>query len=234
MDLMTLLPLLAAVFLFWKLRSVLGTRNGAERPPYDPYVGDETKSADPAATDNDNVVTLPNARRSRGEPEEVDPAVAAIERVAGDDRDLKRGLTAIHAKDPTFDPEQFLEGARMAYEMIVQAFADGDRRALKGLLSREVFDNFEAAIDAREERGETVRSSFVGIEKADITGAELDGDEAQITVHFVSEIVSATLDADENVIEGDLQEVAETTDTWTFARPARSRDPNWKLVATDG
>ena len=232
MDLMTLLPLLAAVFLFWKLRSVLGTRNGAERPPYDPYVGDETKSAEPPADAGDNVVTLPGARRSRAD--EPDPAMAAIERVAGDDKALKRGLTAIHAKDEAFDPEEFLEGARMAYEMIVQAFADGDRRALKGLLSREVYENFEAAIDAREERGETVRSSFVGIDKADITGAELDGDEAQITVHFVSEIVSATLDADENVIEGDLQEVAETTDTWTFARPARSRDPNWKLVATDG
>ena len=121
----------------------------------------------------------------------------------------------------------------MAYEMIVTGFADGDKRALKGLLSREVYENFASAIDDRAGRGEKVQASFVGIEKADIKGAELAKDEAQITVKFVSQMISATLDKDEEVIDGDLQEVAEVIDVWTFARPVKSRDPNWKLVATD-
>ena len=227
-DLFTILPLAVALFVFWKLRSVLGTRNGNEQPPYEPYLGN-----DAANDDEDNVVTLPGATRRRGFEDDTNPAEAAIAEVAGKDKDLKQGLTAILARDPGFDPEQFLSGARMAYEMIVTGFADGDKRALKGLLSREVYDNFAAAIDDRGKRGEKVQASFVGIEKADITSAELNKDEAQVTVKFVSQMISATLDDKDEIIDGDLQEVAEVVDLWTFARPVKSRDPNWKLVATD-
>lgn len=227
-DLFTLLPLAAALFIFWKLRSVLGTRNGNERPPYDPYVGDENADA----ADADNVVTLPGAKRRRDD-EEAGAVEAAIKKIAGRSKTLKQGLTAIVSRDPSFEPDQFLGGAKMAYEMIVTGFADGDKRALKGLLSREVYENFASAIDDRAGRGEKVQASFVGIEKADIKGAELAKDEAQITVKFVSQMISATLDKAEEVIDGDLQEVAEVIDVWTFARPVKSRDPNWKLVATD-
>ncbi|MGI9357291.1 MAG: Tim44/TimA family putative adaptor protein [Rhizobiaceae bacterium] len=229
-DLFTLLPLAVAVFVFWKLRSVLGTRNGAERPPYDPYVGSD--DAKKPAESNDNVVTLPNARNRRDE-DEGDTAADRLAEIAGEDENLARGLKAIAARDPGFDPDQFLDGAKMAYEMIVTGFADGDKRALKGLLSREVYDNFAAVIDERASRGEKVNASFVGIEKAEIAGAELVKEEAQITVRFVSQMISATLDKNEEVVDGDLQEVAEITDVWTFARPVKSRDPNWKLVATD-
>ena len=229
-DLFTLLPLAVAVFVFWKLRSVLGTRNGAERPPYDPYVRrDDTKTSSDA---NDNVVTLPNARGRRDE-DEGDQTENRLEEIAGDDKDLLRGLKGVVARDGSFDPDQFIDGARMAYEMIVTGFADGDKRALRNLLSREVYENFAAVIDERAERGEKVNASFVGIEKADLAGAEMVKDEAQITVRFVSQMISATLDKDDEVIEGDLQEVAEITDVWTFARSVKSRDPNWKLVATD-
>lgn len=227
-DLFTLLPLAAALFVFWKLRSVLGTRNGNERPPYDPYVGDERSDQD----DADNVVTLPGAKRRRDD-EEVNAAEAAISKIAGKNKDLKQGLTAILSRDPAFEPDQFLGGAKMAYEMIVTGFADGDKRALKGLLSREVYENFVSAIDDRADRGEKVQASFVGLEKADIKAAELSKDEAQITVKFVSQMISATLDQNDEVVDGDLQEVAEVIDVWTFARPVKSRDPNWKLVATD-
>ena len=227
-DLFTLLPLAAALFVFWKLRSVLGTRNGNERPPYDPYVGDERSDQD----DSDNVVTLPGAKRRRDD-QEVNAAEAAISKIAGKNKDLKQGLTAILSRDPAFEPDQFLGGAKMAYEMIVMGFADGDKRALKGLLSREVYENFVSAIDDRADRGEKVQASFVGLEKADIKAAELSKDEAQITVKFVSQMISATLDQNDEVVDGDLQEVAEVIDVWTFARPVKSRDPNWKLVATD-
>lgn len=232
-DLFTLLPLAVALFVFWKLRSVLGTRNGNERPPYEPYIGNESAKNDAADADGDNVVTLPGAKRRRRSGDEPSPAEAAINQMAGKNSDLKQGLTAILSRDQGFDPEQFLSGAKMAYEMIVTGFADGDKRALKGLLSREVYDNFAAAIDDRGKRGEKVQASFVGIEKADITSAELNKDEAQVTVKFVSQMISATLDDKDEIIDGDLQEVAEVVDLWTFARPVKSRDPNWKLVATD-
>lgn len=229
-DLFTLLPLAAAVFVFWKLRSVLGTRTGHEKPPYEPYV--DSDNGKEQAEDADNVVTLPGAKRHRAE-DETSQAEEAIKKIAGRSKALKQGLTAILSRDPSFEPEQFLGGAKMAYEMIVTGFADGDKRSLKSLLSKEVYDNFSKVIDDRTKQGEKVQSSFVGIEKADIKGAELVKDEAQITVKFVSQMISATLDKNDEVVEGDLQEVAEITDVWTFSRPMKSRDPNWKLVATD-
>ena len=143
------------------------------------------------------------------------------------------GLDAIVGADKTFDAKHFIAGARAAYEMIVLAFAQGDRRALKNLLSREVYDGFEGAIREREERGETVETRFVAIEKADITGAELRGRTAQIRVRFVSQLVSVTRDKSDNVIDGSPDKVTDVTDVWTFARDISSRDPNWKLVATE-
>ena len=233
-DIFTLLPMVIAIFLFWKLRSVLGTRNGDEKPPFDPTEFDSPlskKSEDAEA--NDNVVTLPSSRNRRSSDEAGNPISERIKEISGKDKALKQGLGAIYARDSAFDPDQFLDGAKIAYEMIVTAFADGDKRALKGLLAREVYDNFETAIDERAKRNERVQSSFVGIEKVDYTGAELQGDEAQVTLSFVSQMISATLDENGEVVEGDLQEVAEITDVWTFARSVKSRDPNWKLVATD-
>ncbi|HEX2536755.1 MAG TPA: Tim44/TimA family putative adaptor protein, partial [Pseudolabrys sp.] len=124
-------------------------------------------------------------------------------------------------------------GARAAYEMIVTAFAEGDRRSLKNLLSRDVYDGFDAAIGEREKRGETVESRFVSIDSADITAAELRARTAQVTVRFHSTLITATRDKDGNVIDGSAERVTDITDVWTFARDVSSRDPNWKLVATE-
>lgn len=121
----------------------------------------------------------------------------------------------------------------MAYEMIVMAFADGDRKTLKGLLSREVYEGFDAAITDREAKGEVVKSTFVGIEKADIVHAELKDNEENITVRIISQLISATYDKEGKLIDGDADSVAEVNDLWTFSRDIRSRDPNWKLIATE-
>jgi predicted lipid-binding transport protein (Tim44 family) len=121
----------------------------------------------------------------------------------------------------------------MAYEMIVMAFANGDRKSLKGLLSREVYDGFDAAISDREAKGEKVKSTFVGIDKADIMHAEMKGSEALVTVRIVSQMISATYDKSDTLIDGDAEAVGEVSDLWTFSRDTRSRDPNWKLVATE-
>ena len=137
------------------------------------------------------------------------------------------------APTPTFDPKHFLTGARAAYEMIVTAYAEGDRRTLKNLLSRDVYEGFDAAIGEREKRGETVETRFVSIDGADITGAELRGRSTQVTVRFLSQLISVTRDKQGNVVDGNAEKVSEVTDVWTFARDVGTRDPNWKLVATE-
>ncbi|MCO5146885.1 MAG: Tim44/TimA family putative adaptor protein [Aquamicrobium sp.] len=225
-DFGTIFFLVAAIVIFVQLRNVLGRRTGNERPPFDPY--SRRVEAKDEAAQGENVVSLP---RRKGE--EAENAYAAIDAAAKPGTALNRGMRAIRDADPSFEPKTFVEGARMAYEMIVMAYADGDRRTLKNLLSREVYDGFVAAISERESRSEKVQSSFVGIDKAEIAHAEMKGTEAHVTLRVVSQLVSATRNAAGEVIDGDPETVAEVKDVWTFARDTRSRDPNWKLVATE-
>jgi predicted lipid-binding transport protein (Tim44 family) len=117
--------------------------------------------------------------------------------------------------------------------MIVTAFAEGNKAMLSELLGSDVLEGFERAIRERESRGEKVESSLVGIDKADIIEAEIKNRTAYVTVKFVSELISVTRDADGDVVEGDPKKVREVTDIWTFARDITSRNPNWKLVATE-
>ncbi len=229
-DIYTIIFLALAVFIFLRLRSVLGQRTGRERPPYDPY---SARDAVRTST-NDNVVTLPPRSADVTPP----PAADAVpgERwkgIAEAGSAAAVGLDAVAAQDPTFDAAHFITGGRAAYEMIVTAYAQGNRRDLKNLLSKEVYDGFEAAIRERETRGEKAETRFVSIDKADITHADVKGSTAQVTVRFVSQLVSVTRDKDGNVIDGSPDKVTDVTDVWTFARDLSSRDPNWKLVATE-
>jgi len=228
-DFGTIFFLIAAVVIFFQLRNVLGRRTGNERPPFDPYSASRTREAD-AAQKSENVVSLPR-KRLPGEP--AAETYADIDAFAKPDTDLNKGLRTIKDNDASFEPKGFVDGAKMAYEMIVMAYADGDRKTLKNLLSREVYDGFVAAIGEREAKSEKIQSSFVGIDKADIVAAEMKGSEAHITLRVVSELISATRDKAGAVIDGDPETVAEVKDVWTFARDTRSRDPNWKLVATE-
>jgi predicted lipid-binding transport protein (Tim44 family) len=230
-DFVTFFFFVAAVIIFLQLRSVLGRRTGSERPPYDPY--SKRESANPTGVDvkdDGKVVTLP---RRDGQKPANGGGFEAVDAYAKPGTDLNTSLREIVANDPTFDPKEFVNGARIAYEMIVTAFADGDRKTLKNLLSREVYEGFVAAINEREAKGETVKSSFVGVEKSDIVQAEVKGSEAAVTLHIVSQLISSTHDKDGKVIDGDPETVGEVTDVWTFARDTRSRDPNWKLIATE-
>mgnify|MGYP003485581112 CR=1 FL=1 len=152
--------------------------------------------------------------------------------LAGGDPSLAEWMLAIYRADSSFDPDGFVKGARQAYEMIVTAFAEGNSKALKNLLSKEVFDGFAGAISDREARGEIIDQSFVGINKADLLEAELKNGTAQVTVKFVSELISATRDRAGAVIAGDTKKIKEVVDIWTFAREVASRDPNWRLIAT--
>lgn len=233
-DIYTLLFLVLAVVIFIRLRSVLGRRTGNERPPYDPYTRPDSKTGTPEGT----VVALPRSRSGQAPAAEATgPSAEDIEerlgRHATKDSPLGKSLTAIMQADPSFDPGQFLDGAKMAYEMVVAAFADGDEATLKQLLGPEVLQGFERAITEREARGEKLESTLVGIDKADLIEAEIKNKSAYVTVKFVSELISVTRDSDDEVVEGDAKKVREVTDIWTFARESASRNPNWKLVATE-
>jgi predicted lipid-binding transport protein (Tim44 family) len=145
---------------------------------------------------------------------------------------LASGLIAINRADPTFEPNHFMTGAKAAYEMIVMAFAEGNRNQLKDLLAPDVYEGFVAAIQDREGRGERVEQSFIGISQAHMQEAELKGPETHVTVKFVSELISATRSAAGEIVAGDPKKIKEVTDVWTFAQETASNDPNWRLIAT--
>ena len=229
-DIYTIIFLALAVFIFLRLRSVLGQRTGRERPPYDPY-SSAPGTIRPAP--GDKVVALPGRAPDTKPAEPAEPAADRWKGIAEPGSALATGLDAIAREDKTFNAKQFLVGARAAYDMIVTAYAAGDSRQLKSLLGREVYEGFETAIKEREQRGETVETRFVSIDGADITVAELRSRTAQVTVRFQSQLVSVTRAKDGAVIDGNPDKVTDVTDVWTFARDVSSRDPNWKLVATE-
>ena len=232
-DPLNLLILAIAVVVFLRLRSVLGKRTGNERPPFDPYAGRPAE----ARTGEDppgKVVALPNAKRPASKDTADAPTVQPIWKgIAEEGSALARGLENLAAGDSQFSVAAFLDGAKVAYEMIIGAFAQGDKQALKNLLSREVFDSFSRAIDQREKNGETLEQKFVSIDKADILTADVRGRKASLTVRFVSELISATRNQNGEVIDGDPKQIRVITEMWTFERDVGSRDPNWKLVATE-
>ncbi|HZH52645.1 MAG TPA: Tim44/TimA family putative adaptor protein [Microvirga sp.] len=230
-DITTLIFIVLAVFVIWRLRSVLGQKTGNEQPPFDPLSRRDSglRPGNPAA-EQDNVVRLPGANGTR--PAEAPPA-ERWKGIAEPGTPMAQALTEIARVEPTFDAHGFLEGAKAAYEMIVTAFAQGDRRTLKDLLSKEVYEGFERAITERERRGEKVETTFVSIDKAEMVAAEVQGKQAQIVVRFLSKLITATRDAAGVVVDGSPEAVVDVTDVWTFARPLGSRDPNWLLVATE-
>ncbi len=199
---------MVAAFLVLRLRSVLGRRTGAERPP-------EQWVADPDAS---KVVDLATVRRSVSEP--------APESSVG------LGLAAIRAADRRFDLDGFLGGARAAFEMIVGAFAAGDKASLQPLLAADVYQNFADAIDARLRNGETLTTELVTIRSVEPVGAVLDGSFANLTLRIVSEQVNALVSHDGEVVEGNRDRVIDVTDLWTFRRDTKSASPNWVLAAT--
>ncbi len=236
-DIYTLLFLVLAVVVFIRLRNVLGRRTGNERPPYDPYAAPDAKRPG-TPKPNEPVVVLPPGRSGRAPILETSvPSIEDIEAKLGGhapkDSPLRQSLTELLRVDPSFDPTHFLDGSKAAYEMIVMGFADGDEAVLKQLLGSDVYDGFETAIREREAKGEKVESTLVGINKADIIEAEVKNRMAYVTVKFVSELISVTRDAEGEVVEGDPKKVREVTDIWTFSRETPSRNPNWKLVATE-
>jgi predicted lipid-binding transport protein (Tim44 family) len=227
-DLSTLILLVLAGFVIWRLRAVLGQRTGAERPPMEPPV-QRRESAQEAR--GDNVIPMPNAQ-PRPEPPQT-PA-ERWKGVTDPNGPAVAGLEAIAAADRSFDPKSFVSGARAAYEMIVSGFAKGDKATIKDLLSPDVFASFASVIDQRQRAGQSAETTFVSIDASEVVQAGLEGSTAEVTVRFVSKIISAVRDAKGVVVEGSADKVSDVTDIWTFARDTRSRDPNWRVVTTEG
>lgn len=220
-----------AIFLILRLRSALGRRDGHEGG-YKDLFSDPNKDKPPHDETRDNIVHLPDngvendadyapthAEETKPEPE-IFEGPAAI------------GLEEIRSIDPEFSAKEFIGGARAAFEMILGAYAAGDTQALKPLLSAEVYENFEGAIKERVANGESLEETLVGIIGAEIVEAGMAGDEAAVTIKFVSEQISTLRDKDGAIIDGDPTKVIRRIDFWTFSRDPRSRNPNWVLTET--
>jgi predicted lipid-binding transport protein (Tim44 family) len=206
-----------AVFLVLRLKSVLGSREGFEKPP----VND--RGAAPAG----------NLRRPEFEVIEGGPDTDITDHVP-EGSPAAKALAEMKSADPDFHVGDFLHGARQAYEMILMAFEKGEMDELVPFLSRDVYESFMQVVEERERQGLTVEANFVGLRDVRITGAHVEPTtrEAEITLRFEAELTSAVRNAAGEVVEGDLNEIKRQRDTWTFARRLGSDDPNWQLVAT--
>jgi predicted lipid-binding transport protein (Tim44 family) len=224
-DLLTLIAFGLAIFVIYKLRSVLGQRTGTERPMQDLFAKNQEGAGE------NNVVPMrgakPETTIATPEPE------VRLASVVPADSPAFAGLVEMMKIDPDFNALDFKEGAKSAYEMIVLAFANGDRATLKDLLAKDVFDGFEGAIKDRESRNEKIETQFVSIDKADIVDAMVRARNGQVTMKFVTKLITATRDAAGTVIDGSPEKVIDVTDIWTFSRDLSTRDPNWRLIATE-
>jgi predicted lipid-binding transport protein (Tim44 family) len=209
---------MVAAFIALRLRSVLGRRTGHERR--------RSGGFGPARPNGaaDNVVSLPDRSTSQTEAE------ASLEGLS--DAGAKSGLTQIRLADRRFDPQQFLGGARAAFEMIIEAYATGDKNTLRPLLADDVYAGFERAIDQREAAGQSFETQLTAVPATEVVGAEMRGSVARITVRFKSEQINLLRDAEGKVVEGDPRTAEEVVDIWTFERDTSSPDPNWTLVET--
>lgn len=210
-----------AVFVFLRLRSVLGTRTGFEKPTVPPLR--------PVEADAPAAPSWSGEDRERTLEEE-------IARVADPDSETALALRRMARAEPGFSPVAFIEGAKRAYEIILMAYENGDLDTLRPLLSDEVYQSFADAIERRRAQGLTVDARFIGVREARIFSAMFSEDtgEADIEVRFVGELISVVRNADHDIVEGDPNEVRRQTDLWTFTRKMGSSDPNWILTATGG
>jgi predicted lipid-binding transport protein (Tim44 family) len=207
-----------AAFLVLRLRSVLGKKTGHQRPP--------VSQSDLSRDDSDeNLVRFPGSASEEIRSSEPGGDINTED-------PLEASITEVRIADPSFSPTDFLNGARGAFEMVVQAYANGDRDTLRTLLNDEVFEDFATAIDAREKSEETLDFTLIGLKDAALTEARVSGRMAFVTIQFVSEQVNVTRDKDQKVIAGDPNSIETVTDIWTFARNTRASDPNWTLVET--
>jgi len=206
-----------AVFLILRLKNVLGTREGFEKPPL-PTPGTPDRDA---------------SNRQRFEVIDGGPDRDITDHVE-EDSDAAKALAAIKAVEPDVSVTEFLSGARGAYEMILMAFERSEIDEIKEFLSAEVYEAFDYVIEERKKKGLLVEANFVGVRELSLQDAEYDTEtkEAELTVRFIGELTSVVRDDAGDIVEGNPNEIKRQRDVWTFARTIGSDDPNWQLVAT--
>lgn len=222
LDLIILLAL--AIFFISRLRNVLGKQ-----------IDDGDKRPQPGQNPQERVVHLDDVRN--GSPVAAAAATAQVDDDAPlladiGDPDVSKGLMEIKSAEPGFNVREFIGGAKMAFEMILDAYVKGDKGQLQPLLSKDIYADFEEAIDEAKDAEVREETTLVSIQSADVVRAVLKGRTAEITVSFVSEQITVERDKDNNIVSGDASKPVLVTDEWTFAREVRATNPNWTLVAT--
>ena len=204
-----------AVFLILRLKSVLGTREGFEKPPV-PLQDVSSRSSRP---DFEVIEGGPDHDIT----DHVDEKSAAAE-----------ALAKMKGADASFHVGEFLQGARGAYEMILMGFEKGELDDIKLFLDEDVYESFASVVQAREEQGLTIEADFRGVREMTLVAAEFDPEttEGEVSVRFVGELTSVVRDKGGDIVEGHPSEVKRQKDVWTFSRVMGSDDPNWRLVAT--
>jgi len=230
-DFSTLVFIIMAAFVGWRLYSVLGMKTGHEEDRSEQFRPKSDQNDQNAS--HDNVVPMPGMRTDNGAPASNPFATDRWKGFATEGSPLAGHLDEIADYEKGFHPKDFVSGARAAYEMIVLAFAKGDRDSLKNLLSHDVFEGFSAAIAEREKRGEVMTTTFVSLDSAELVDAHLRDGMIQLSVKFSSKLISATKDSAGTVVEGAPDKIVDVIDIWTFARQARNPNPNWHLIATE-
>ncbi|MBV7411026.1 Tim44/TimA family putative adaptor protein [Maritimibacter sp. DP1N21-5] len=205
-----------AIFLILRLRDVLGTREGFEKPV---VTRNETETV---------------TNRGKFEVIEGGPDHDIADHT--DDPASVEALGKMKAAEPSFAVGEFLSGARGAYEMILMAFENGDIARIQPFLSEDVYESFAAVVEDRETRGLKIDANFLGVREMKLVEAEFDDDtrEGEITIRFVGELNSVVRDKSGEIVEGNPKEAKKQKDVWTFARIMGSDNPNWTLVATGG
>jgi predicted lipid-binding transport protein (Tim44 family) len=231
-DVSTIVFAVVAIFVVLKLRSVLGTRTGAERPPIDPAAPPPTARRGFGFPPGGRIIPFGQNARTGAPPEPPPVPADRWKGFAEPGSPLAAGFDAIAAADRDFAPDRFLAGARSAYEMVVTAFAAGDTGTLRRLVAPDVLANFQGAIEARRAARRTMTTTLVSLDNAEIVEARLNGSLAALTVRFAAKLASATRDETGALVDGTSEEPADHLDLWTFARDVRSSDPNWQLAAT--
>lgn len=204
-----------AVFLILRLKNVLGTREGFEKPPL-PVT--EKKSTGPAF-----------------EVIEGGPDLDITDHF-DEGTDQAKALAEMKRIEPSFNVTDFLAGGRGAYELIVMGYETGELDGIKDFLSEDIYESFVEGISAREDQGLTIEANFIGVREMNLENVTLDPDtkEAEMTLKFVAELTQAVRDKDGEIVEGSVTDAKKQKDTWVFARIMGSDDPNWFLVSTDG
>ncbi|MEM6906535.1 MAG: Tim44/TimA family putative adaptor protein [Pseudomonadota bacterium] len=212
-----ILIVIAAVVLFY-LRSIIGTRTGHEGPP------SRLSRGGPSPADDGTVTPI------KPQPLEMEET-ASLKALDAPSREALEGM---RDAEPEFNLDEFMGGAKAAYEMILMAYEEGDRKTLQDLLTPDVFQAFDQGISARDERGLRVEARFIGVRDVRPERLEFEPEmkEADVTLRFVGEMITAVRDPENRVVEGDPNEIRRQTDTWTFSRVMGSRNPNWLLSGT--